>query len=179
MSGAPGPPRSVQPAGQPHGPRLAWALGLAAVTLFGAIALMLAPLEPGVLALQFAATPHAFGAVVHAWGEDGVARYRAHLPWDFALLVAYGAFGWVLAHRTALFAGWRARERRLAAALLPAAALADAVENLLHLWLTAAPRFDAAEVYALAAAAAGLKWCALLAFALCVAAVLARRAPRG
>lgn len=159
-----------------RGIRLAWALGLLSAALFGALALYLAPLQPGVLALQLAATPRAFGAIVHAWGADGVARFRAHLPWDCLLLAAYGAFGWVLARRTALFARCGRRTRALAAALLPAAALADAAENGLHGWLTAAPRFDAGAAYAAAAGAAAFKWAAIAAFLLLVAWALARGA---
>ena len=154
------------------------AAGLVALALLIALALMLWPLRPGVLALQFAATPRAFGAVVHAWGPEGLALYRAHLPWDFALLGAYAVFGWLLARHTALFRPLGARWQTLAAAALPLAALFDATENLLHGWLTAAPRFGLGWLYALSASVAAAKWLCLLGFAGLVCAALLRRDPR-
>ena len=57
---------------------------------------------------------------------------------------------------------------------LDVAAAFDAVENGLHAWLTAAPRFGVPSLYAASAGAAGLKWLLLLAFALLVVAALAR-----
>jgi hypothetical protein len=60
---------------------------------------------------------------------------------------------------------------------LPAAASLDAIENALHWWLTELPRFGVPLAYAVAAAAAGLKWMLILAFALVVSIALARRNP--
>jgi hypothetical protein len=136
-----------------------------AAALFIGLAWYLAPLEPGVLALQFAFTPRAFASVVHAWPSEALARYRAHLPLDFVLLAAYGSFGWLLATRTALFAHCHPALRRFACWALPLAALCDAAENGLHLWLTELPRFGMPAAYALAATASTLKWLLLLAFA--------------
>ena len=45
--------------------RLVWITGLLALALFAGLAWQLAPLEPGVLALQLAVTPRAFGEIVH------------------------------------------------------------------------------------------------------------------
>jgi hypothetical protein len=153
------------------------ASGIAALVLFAGLALWLAPLEPGIVQLQFAATPRAFAVIVHAWGPEGLARYRAHFAADFALLGCYAVFGSRLARRTALFAGLPMRGRRVAAWALPAAALADAAENTLHLWLTAAPRFGPAWPYALAAACAAAKWLLLIGFAALLAWALARPQP--
>lgn len=143
-----------------------WGLGLLALLLFAALALFLAPLQPSVLALQFAFTPRAFGEVVHSWTPAMRERFVLHLPLDMVLLVAYGAFGYLLARR----------QRAMAAArwLLPLAALADAVENGLHAWLVAAPRLGIVWPYGLAATAASLKWLLLLAFVLCAVRVFAR-----
>lgn len=151
-------------------------LGLAALALFVGLAAWLAPLDPGVVQLQFAATPKAFGAIVHAWGAEGLARYRAHFPADFVLLACYAALGWRLVRRTRAFAPLAPRTGAFAAWALPAAALADAAENALHLWLTAAPRFDPAWPYALAAACATAKWALLLGFAALLAWASARDA---
>ncbi|MBM3391082.1 MAG: hypothetical protein FJY34_03795 [Betaproteobacteria bacterium] len=155
--------------------RAAWGLGASALALFGAIVLYLAPLEPGVLQLQFALTPRAFGAVMHFWSPQDLARYRAHLPWDFLLLMLYAAFGWLFARRSPLFAHSTPAARAAAAWLLPAAAIFDAAENALHLWLTAAPRFDLAPLYALSALSAAAKWALLIAFSIVVLRALARR----
>ena len=147
--------------------------GALAAALFIGLAWYLAPLEPGVLALQFAFTPRAFASVVHAWPPEDLARYRAHLPFDFLLLAAYGSFGWLLATRTALFARGRFMMRRFAPWALPLAALFDAAENGLHLWLTELPRFGMPAAYALAGTASMLKWLLLLlAFAASVACAL-------
>ena len=152
------------------------ALGLTTLALCAALALYLRPLQPGVLALQFAATPRAFAMVVHAWGDAGLARYRAHLPWDFLLLASCAAFGWQLARHGSLCGALPRRLRTLAAAALPLAASFGAGQNLLHLWLTAAPRFGPAWLYALSAALAGAKWLCVLIFGGLLCAALLRRA---
>lgn len=151
----------------PAQPRLflLWLTGGLAVALFAGIALYLAPLKPGVLALQLAFSPRTFGEIVHWWPPEHLARYRAHFPADFALLLCYGAFGWLLATRTGLFAGRSPAWRAWATWAMPLAAVGDAVENLFHLWLTEAPRFGVAWVYAVAALAASIKWGLLLAWA--------------
>lgn len=139
-----------------------------ALALAVGIAVYLWPLRPGVLVLQLAYSPRAFGAVIHAWSADDLVRYRAHLPYDFLLLACYASFGWLLASRTALFAARPAGLRRLAAWLLPLAAACDATENAFHWWLTEVPRFEIAWAYALAAACAAAKWLLLLAWLLLV-----------
>lgn len=143
--------------------RAVWLTGLGAAALAG-LAIYLAPLEPGVLALQLAFTPQAFARIIHAWPPEHLARYRAHLPVDGLLLLAYGAFGFLLATRTALFSACRAVLRRLAAWTLPLAATFDALENALHGWLTAEPRFGIPLAYAVAASASAAKWALLLVF---------------
>jgi len=57
---------------------------------------------------------------------------------------------------------------------LPAAAAFDGAENLLHGWLTAAPRFGVTLPYAASALCSSLKWALLCGFALAVAAALAQ-----
>lgn len=156
-----------------------WFFGIAAAVIFAASSVMLAPLAPGPLALQLAFTPQAFASVIHAWSPGQLARYRAHLPLDFVLLACYGAFGYLLASRTRLFLAWRPTARAAARWCLPAAAGFDAVENVLHLWLTAMPRFDVTLPYFAAALCAAIKWLLLCAFALAVAGALAQSPPRG
>jgi hypothetical protein len=157
--------------------RALWIAGLLSVLLFAGLAWYLAPLEPSVLRLQLAATPRAFGSIVHAWPAEHLMRFRAHLPVDALLLLAYGAFGYLLATRTQVLAGLHPWVRGAATWALPAAASLDAIENALHWWLTELPRFGVPLAYAVAAAAAGLKWLLILAFALVVSIALARRSP--
>ncbi|MBI3096267.1 MAG: hypothetical protein HYY97_15470 [Rhodocyclales bacterium] len=149
--------------------------GAAALTLAAGIACYLAPLRPNILALQLAFSPRAFAEVIHAWSADDLLRYRAHLPYDCLLLACYGAFGYLLASRSALFAARPAALRNLALWLLPLAAAFDAAENAFHWWLTAVPRFDIAWAYGVAAACAAGKWLLLLGFWLLVLYALDRR----
>ena len=153
--------------------------GIASLVLALGIVAWLAPLEPGALALQFAATPRSFGAIVHVWSPADLARYRAHLPADMLLLACYGAFGRLLVTRTPLFETLPRRARCAAAALLPAAAIFDAAENALHAWLTAAPRFGVGPLYAVSAASSAAKWLLWLAFGVALVAAAARRADEG
>ena len=74
-----------------------------------------------------------------------------------------------LARRTAVFATYGPRGRRLACWLMPVAALCDAAENALHAWLTEVPRFGLEPVYALAGTVSLTKWLLLMAFAAAVA----------
>lgn len=141
-----------------------WLCALAVLTLLLGMALWLAPLRPGILALQLSFSPAAFARVVHAWGSEGLARFRAHLPYDYVFLASYAMLGVLLVRHTALFQVAAPATRRLIAALLPLAALCDLGENLLHGWLTAAPRFDAPLQHLAAALCASFKWLLLLSF---------------
>lgn len=155
------------------GTRPVWIAGIAAAALLLGIGWYLAPLDPNILALQFAFTPRVFGGIVHAWPAEHLLRYRTHLPIDVLLLLCYAAFGYLLETRTALFSHLPAVARAWARWALPAAALFDAVENGLHWWLTAAPRFGAPMPYAISASFAAIKWLLLFAFALTVVYALA------
>lgn len=113
---------------------LARVLGVAALLLLAGIACYLSPLKPGIIALQFAFTQSSFETVLHAWHPEGVRLYRS-------------------------------RAARVAAAwLLPLAALCDALENVLHLHLTAGRGDVPALLFAGAVICATLKWALLGAF---------------
>lgn len=150
------------------------ALGLAALALLAGMGWWLRGLEPDIVTLQLAFSPRRFGEIVHGWSPEGLARFRQHVVADWAFLACYAAFGWRLARRGPLFSGWPRAGQAIVAWLLPAAALCDATENALHLWLTAEPRFGVPEVYTAAATAASLKWAGLIAWALAVAWALVR-----
>lgn len=154
--------------------RLPWLSGTVALILFGAIAWYLAPLTPGIFALQLAFTPRAFGDIIHFWSVDGLARYRSHLPMDFGLILAYSVFGYSFASQTSVFFGRTRLWSAFARWCLPVAGAFDVVENVLHGWLTEVPRFDVPLVYAVSASCSLAKWLLLAAFALLVAYAAAR-----
>ncbi len=158
--------------------RLLWFSGIATAALFCGIVWYLAPLNPGALALQFAITPRAFGAIVHVWSEAQLARYRAHLPFDFALIAAYATFGYRLVTHGSVFAGCGRVMTRAAAWCLPAAGVFDVLENLFHGWLTVAPRFGVPGIYAASAGCSLLKWLLLAGFGALVLHALAREEHR-
>lgn len=143
---------------------ITWSLGIAAAALFLAISVQLAPLQPSVVALQAAATETAFRDILAQWQPAGVQRYRAHFPADFALLVLYGVFGFRVGRHALAAPGVARPWARVLMLALPLAAGADAVENALHLVLTAGASSGPAELYPLAAAAAAVKWLAIVAF---------------
>jgi len=151
-----------------------WLAGGAALALLCALGAYLAPLQPNILALQFAFTPRAFGEVVHQWTGEPLHRFRMHLVADYALLVSYGLFGYLLSTRTQVFQAFEGRRRRWAAWTLPLAAAFDAVENTFHLWLTEVLRFGIAWPYLAAALAASAKWVLLFGFGLAVVLALVR-----
>ncbi|PKO86138.1 MAG: hypothetical protein CVU18_16560 [Betaproteobacteria bacterium HGW-Betaproteobacteria-12] len=157
---------------------LVWLSGLATAALAGGIAWYLAPLSPGVLVLQFAFTPRAFGEVIHFWSAEQLQRFRAHLPADCLLLLCYGLFGYLLAGRSQVFHRLGAAGRRWAMWALPLAAAFDATENACHWWLTEVPRFAISWPYLLAAGSASIKWSLLMAYGLTVVYALGR-ADRG
>lgn len=154
--------------------RLPWLSGILALILLGGLAWYLAPLDPGILALQLAFTPRAFGDIIHFWSVEDLARYRAHLPIDFGLILAYSIFGYSLASRTRLFSGLTRFWSSFARWCLPGAGAFDVVENVLHGWLTEVPRFGVPMVYAVSASCSLAKWLLLAVFALLVAYAAAR-----
>lgn len=146
--------------------RAVWTSGLIALVLFTGLAWYLSPLEPGVVALQFAHTPAAFGEILSLWSAEDLLRYRRHLPVDFLLLAAYGAFGHLLVTRTRAWGSGSDSLRRLTPWLLPLAAIFDAAENVLHGWLTEGPQLDVPFLYPVSAACSLLKWVLIAGFGL-------------
>ena len=155
--------------------RAVWFSAIVSALLLAGTSLYLAPLSPTILELQLAGTPRAFGAIVHTWPVEHLARFRNHLPVDCVLILAYGSFGYLLATRTSLFVAFRSPLRQATTWILPLAAAFDAIENALHWWLTEAPRFGVPLAYAVSALAAGIKWLLVLAFMLTVVYALASR----
>jgi hypothetical protein len=154
--------------------RAVWVSGVLAAGLFIAVFLYLAPLKPGVIALQFAWQPQTFGGIIHLWSEADLARYRSHLPVDFVVLLAYAVFGWLLATRTAVFWPLAPAARLFARACLPLAAVFDAAENVFHWWLTEMPRFDTPATYLMSTTCSAFKWGLLIGFGALVLHALAQ-----
>lgn len=158
--------------------RAVWASGLLAAALFVGVFLYLLPLRPGVIALQFAWHPQTFGGIIHLWSETDLARYRSHLAVDCAVLLAYAAFGWLLATRTAVFQPLSPAGRLFARLCLPLAAGFDAAENAFHWWLTEMPRFDTPATYLMSTTCSAFKWSLLIGFGVLVLYALARTEDR-
>jgi hypothetical protein len=137
--------------------------GIAAVAFFLAMVWITAPLAPSGLALQFTFDEETFKAILTGWKPVGVARFRAHFLFDFPFLASYGCFGYLLACRSNLFARYGAAARMRLASLLPVAALLDATENLLHLYLLDVQK-AAPALYALAGGVATAKWMLVVVF---------------
>lgn len=110
--------------------------------------LLVAPLKPNMAWAQLALNPHRFWTVLAHWGDGGLSLYRAHFAYDHVLALLYGAWGALMVARSGLFNRVGTRWRWLAAALLPAAALFDLLENAMHLYLLGLP--EAASVAAVA-----------------------------
>lgn len=114
-----------------------WTTGVLALALLLGLAAYLAPLQPPLVALQLTFSHTAFDAVLQQWGPQGVALFRSHLGPDYLLLLAYGAFGYLLVQRSRLFVG-SALPLALWRWTMPLAAAADAVEDAVH-WAATAP----------------------------------------
>lgn len=140
-------------------------LAVAALALFTGISLYLLPLEPNLLALQSSFTPGDFQAVIAQWQGEDLQRFKWHFWADFALLLCYGLWGYRLTSSGAIARQLPPSWHSLGAWLLPLAAVSDALENLLQLYLLHQPAAPAA-LYALAGMAALLKWLLLTSFAL-------------
>lgn len=148
--------------------------GLLTLALLAGLGWYLSPLEPGVVALQFAHTPAAFNEVISQWSTADLLRFRRHLPVDFLLLAAYGSFGYLLVSRAQVLHSCGPSLRRLATWCLPFAALCDAAENVLHWWLTDVPRPDWPFVYTASAGFSISKWGLIVGFTLLVVHARAR-----
>jgi hypothetical protein len=150
-----------------------WAM--LAGALFLAMALLTAPLSPVLPAIQLTFNREAFEAVLAAWqvqgaGPDGVHgagaawRFAAHFWLDVPFLLAYGWAGWC----------WRPRQP-LAGLVLAGAALADGLEDALHLAFLSWPGVTPEALYVLAGWAAMVKFKLWLVAALVVLARWWRR----
>lgn len=134
-----------------------------AIVVFVGIAVYLAPLDPCILKLQFAFDEETFRDILTQWQTEGIARYQSHIPADFLFLFLYGLAGYWFGRECS------GKEREPALLLtwsLPLAAMADAVEDVLHLILTAENTTAMPELYFLSGSAASFKWLGIAIFIL-------------
>lgn len=131
--------------------------GTAAVALFITITCRLWRLRPGLLGAQFTFTERHFRSVVDQWGPEGLARFRSHFVLDYCFLACYGLFGLALGFALQSAVPW----------ILPAAAVFDAIENLLHQrFATAAPNSLPKIAFLAAGVSSSMKWALIAAFLL-------------
>lgn len=150
-------------------------LAVVCVVLLAGMGWYLLPLRPNMVALQtLVFTPADFHAILDAWGQQGVQRFRNHLPVDGFLLLGYGALGYLLAVQTTLFSQWSGTARKAVALMLPAAAAFDAVENLLQWQLSALQAPTEPLWYLLSGTSSTLKWLLIVLFVLGCALARAR-----
>jgi hypothetical protein len=114
----------------------------------------------GILSLQFACSADAAKAILDNWEGTALLHARLSLYWDMGFAPAYGIALAALTERFFAYRSKRGFQPAPAIAWLPIwAALADWLENLLHLCLISASGCGAhALLPALACSAAVLKW---------------------
>lgn len=119
-----------------------------ACALFVAMLVLTTPLAPALPVLQLTFNREAFTAVLAGWTAQGEAwRFTQHFWLDVPFLLAYGWAGWQ----------WRTRQP-LAGLLLVGAALADGLEDALHLGFLGWPGLAPDALYLLAGWAAMVKF---------------------
>lgn len=162
--------------GPQHAMRTVRVLAAASALLFVAMALYTLPLDPSIPVIQFTFTEAAFRSVLNTWQAAGVARFKGHFAIDFPFLACYGALGYLLSTRTGLFRRVTQRTKALLAVSLPVAAVADALENTLHLYLLYGAAPVAPALYCAAGVAASIKWLLIVTFVCCALHALRRKA---
>lgn len=145
------------------------------IALFITMATYCSPLNPSVPALQFTYSEAAFKAITETWGEAGVDRFKGHFLIDFPFLLCYGLLGYWIVTRTEIFSRLPQPIRTALAWCLPLAALADAVENVLHWHLLSSPGPFGASLYFTTGAVATIKWGLDALFVICVVWALSTR----
>lgn len=156
--------------------RIVSLLAAATALLFVAMALYTWPLDPWVPVIQLTFTQSAYTSVLNAWSAADLARFRGHFAIDFPFLACYGALGYFVSTRTALFRHLPPRAQSLLAIALPVAAAADAIENALHLYFLYGTAPVAAAPYLAAGVAASAKWLLIVAFVSVAVHALSRKA---
>lgn len=133
-------------------------LGVVTCTLFVAMAIHAAPLQPSIPTIQFTFSATAFGTVLERWQPAGIERFRWHFAIDFPFLMAYGLYGYLLAMRIPGALKVRYFSKHALSCTAVVAALLDATENAMHLsFISTAARWPD-WLYAVAGVVSTLKW---------------------
>lgn len=144
-----------------------WIAGMLTAAAYAGIGIYLRRIGLGILTIQFTFSDAAFHRVLSRWPPGDVRRYRAHFVADYVFIMLYAAFGWLLAHA---LVPTDTVAPTFVTALLPAAALCDVCENLLHQrFLRTRPGVVPAHWYRLAGVASSAKWMLIVAFIYCMA----------
>ena len=144
--------------------RIIYAVGIVSALLFAAMVIYTSSLDPGIPSIQLTFTERGFNSILNKWNPSQVEIFKRHFLIDYPFLMFYGSFGYLISKRTDLFARLAQTTRKLLALSLPVAAIADAVENSLHLvFLYGAGPFSQALYFA-AGTAASTKWLLILVF---------------
>jgi len=140
-------------------------VALVSALLFTAMAIYTHPLTPCIPAIQLTFSESAFQAILDDWQSAGTYdRFKTHFALDFPFLVSYGVLGFLVSTRTRLFQNFSRPVKSLLSYTLPVAAVADAIENLMHLYfLSGAAPFISAQ-YLVAGVVASTKWLLILVF---------------
>lgn len=148
---------------------LALASGAVGAVIFAAMIRVVGRLDPGVGAIQLTFTEPAFRRILDAWGPDGRRRFAAHFAYDYPFMICFGLFGWALGAWLSRRLQGRAWLASLLPWLLPAAAVGDAIEDLLQQALAGAdPGSWPAGAYLIAGLAATVKWGLVAVFAILI-----------
>lgn len=158
--------------------KLVYALAALTLALFIAMATFSSPLQPSIPALQFTFTETAFKNIISLWPAGGMDIFRGHFLIDFPFLLSYGVLGYVITTHTSLFSDVSTSIKTAFAHCLPCAAIADVMENLLHLYLVSAADPIPSFFYFAAGSMATVKWLLAALFGLAAIAALAVRAWR-
>lgn len=132
------------------------------------LAILLAPLHPSILSLQLSFTSEAFWHIIDLWGAPGVAVYQAHFRFDNVHPFIYGAFGFLLVSRTALFSGARPWVYRAMLLTLPVTGLFDLIENAAQIYLLSQPHGLQSAIVPFSGTCSLIKWVLASLFALAV-----------
>lgn len=137
-------------------------LAVVAICLLAGMAYYLRDLKPALIAAQLTFSRDAFEAVLSQWSPEDLRRFNQHFTADYVFLVVYGALGWLLGRRLASSKGPSVQALRW---LLPAAAVFDFIENVLHqVFLAFRPGGSPEPLYVVAGTAALLKFALIFAF---------------
>jgi len=113
-----------------------WFLAACCVILYIAMGFVLRPMGLQPLWLQFTYSCRQFEAIYRPWTELQKQRYALHFKLDYAFLLLYGPLGYFLAIGASPLAhSPNSVIQAVAPVIMPLAAAADAVENVLHQWM--------------------------------------------